>query len=226
MTETVDLAPLVAKLVQKSEAGGLGWSAVDGGAELPMADLVVRITRQGDGGAVQYRLDLLADDDVLIDTITEGEPGTPLARLHQLATARLRAVAIEKLMTALDRPPTSYPPIVLPALPTADDQRQLFAAMAGTWVLSNTLGKETAEITPEGRYTTLSQGGITFSPKLQLKLIAFNRSTMRIEIAKDVFADGRRLQIEVLELDDLDRPTRMAGEAKHDRHKLVYVRQA
>jgi hypothetical protein len=231
MTASVKLHALIGKLIQKSEAGDLRWEATEAGAELGLADLIVRVAEHRVGDEQEFVLDLLAVDGVFIDRLSvrgpNGQDG-PVGRLYQLATDSARSSAIDKLISALDHPPSVDPVatrLVLPSIPTDDDERSIFAAVAGVWVLDYSRGKEAAEITPAGIYQLINPTNKGRTPKYRLRLIAMNRSTKRIEMAKDYLSNGRRLQIEVLELDDMENPKRMSGEAKHDQHQLHYLRQ-
>lgn len=227
MTATTHLDQLIGKLIQKTEVKELNWSAVKNGFELDMSDITVRVTNRGEGSDSDYVLELLTDDGVVIDSCADVAPSGPehgrVSKLYSLAQDRTRTAAIERLSAALEKQsqPDPEPKFTLPTTPSEDDKSAVFRAIQGLWRLEDSRGQEYARIFPTGDYSVRDHAKREH-PKYKFRLIAINRADKKIELAKDTL-DNKRLQIEVLQLDDMDQPTRMEGEAKHDRHHLLYT---
>lgn len=138
--------------------------------------------------------------------------------VHEITTAD--HVKSEKSVAAPLSPPA------LPPGPTEEDERVVFDRMKGQWTLDFERGTEEAKIDDRGGYyvrrtlgRAIIQAKFPEQPRFTLKLLSVSNDRTRVEIAKTQ-EGGRIRQIEVLEISDNE----MTGYAKHDRHRLKYIR--
>ncbi|MBY0515188.1 MAG: hypothetical protein K2P78_14940 [Gemmataceae bacterium] len=222
------LSAVIEKLIEKTAGRRTRWRVGTDGFEAPLPTGTAVVGRSEDPAGNHLFLRLLTptgEDVARIDSSAGGSEHDLLVRLHDTASRSAMSDYLSELYHALDRdeqlPPAT--PTELPKPITLDEERDLFGRIAGKWHLDYGKGREYVEISGTGLYSC-GPRPTESRPKFQLHLVAVSPDRSTVELAKD-FLDGRTLQIETLTLDRVVQPTRMDGEAKHDRHAVHYTRR-
>lgn len=106
-------------------------------------------------------------------------------------------------------------------VPKRADVQQVINKIKGDWDLDYTRGRERVHIDDYGNYfANPTPEKLKELPSFRLSILALSPDFMRIEMRKDE-PNGTPRQIELLTI----APEAMTGYAKHDQHKLKYIRR-
>lgn len=152
-----------------------------------------------------------------------------LKLLYEAATSRVGSEIHKEILTALSlsepvvnrtKPPVTTAGVTSMLWVQPNEASDFLASIQGGWRLDYGRGQEDVEISHDGIYSVKRLDG-SYRPVFQLIVVAIDPIGKRVELGKERLSDRTRYQNEVLSFAQRDT---LIGEAKHDLHKLVYVR--
>lgn len=187
---------------------------------------------EGRNGSILVAATLPSNAVLASETLVRGDTDFEIAsnlwdsasgKLDQTEALLLEGLDFVKKATGVIGGPPSPPAV--PSGPSKEQVEIFFNRIKGNWDLDYERGKESLEIRADGKYfyvTDFRPRPVTqtIKPAFNLILLSCNDALSRVEIAKEELS-GRVKQIEVLTVSDKE----MVGYAKHDGHKLHYVRK-